>query len=109
MKRFILIIFIGFEYCEAYRPYYNESVNYSISDNRKMNYTDNANKEKIKNCNIRLGRCLAKCDSRYPEYSKAIDPLHAECRDDCVIRLKNEEGCMIFYQSSRRVIHKPGW
>lgn len=62
--------------------------------------------EKIKACNIRLEVCLKRCDEEYSDLFVARDTRRNDCRDLCVVKLQNEDGCLIYYQSRRKRVYR---
>lgn len=78
-------------------------------------YSDTVNKkspsrreiEKIKECNIKLDKCLKSCDSEYPDLS-TVRPNRGKCRDSCVASVEHLDGCIIHYQTFRSDRYR-GW
>ncbi|TGK31516.1 hypothetical protein EHQ12_02090 [Leptospira gomenensis] len=52
-----------------------------------------------KECSKKLESCLSRCDEEFPNFRNV---KRGYCRDACVLKSKDEEGCLIYFSSSRR-------
>ncbi|XDD49288.1 hypothetical protein AB3N59_12820 [Leptospira sp. WS92.C1] len=50
-------------------------------------------------CDQKLQSCLGNCGVEFPKYR---DVRRGHCKDHCVRKAKETEGCLIYYSTSRR-------
>ncbi len=71
-----------------------------ILGTEKLNSKDKLeNHNQIRKCSDKLNSCLKKCNEEFPHFRSSRRGI---CKDACVQKSKEQEGCLIYYSSSWR-------
>lgn len=73
---------------------------YFILGTEKLNSEDKLeNHNQIRKCSDKLNSCLKKCNEEFPHFRSSRRGI---CKDACVQKSKEQEGCLVYYSSSWR-------
>ncbi len=102
----IIIYFITFNffiYCAKKTAHINRISSHEKNTRNSINYNE---MENIKKCNLEFDGCIKKCNNEFSGLFRARDTRNIECKNSCVVKFENQDGCKIFYQIRTKGIYK---